>query len=773
MRGNTRDDAITTTTTTTVAGATGQPPQRRHRRSASAAPLRQPLLRDAAAATAISPRRWSCETCRRRKIRCDGVRPACGFCSRRALSTSSDAVADLPPCVYLGSRIRPDSVASSTAASSTTTTAIAVPLLSHVRQAVFASATILPDGYWSPAVPGMPAPLDEPRLSSVDDDGAVRPGALPSEELELCALFFNCPFVGVGFIHQRTFYDSLLSRNAAAHPPAMLRWGICAMSSFTQPHLYSREVSLWYLERARSLAASDIDDVTTIRVQALLTVCCALAHSGNLLSANLLTSMVTRMAQILVTDEDLPAANDEIVNWVEPILLSGQTPVKSPCSETIWTSLDPPEKLLSRSSSSSSYDRLDASLQDWQHNLPPDQRADWATVELPMGDMGAMLHTVGLMEMEVTHKGALSRLMRYRIVDTIRKSLDTARLEKIGHRERPLFDLIRLDVDEQLHVATWIKYAAATATSIAVIVRRLLTEDQKVFLHYGPRVMFFSVLEAALSIVLADAITTTTTPVWQHARTLLAAKSAGTSNPASPTSREAMDAFIEFFRRLQDLLPATSVLYAIVRPMNVLDPGFLRRLFALELQLEEMREQSALWDGLSALSLSHPANVERAAERQVILSVLEAGAGVGTAAGGPAFSPVPAPVPAPAPAPAPMLLASVEWAERMRLLRDYLREVALTTAVIVLTGTPDALPPPPLSKDRSWPAAAALRANKPADATATGATTADTNDDGKEFDLLRAFYAAISGEANVQNDAWQPSVRAVAVSEIVSYLLAS
>ncbi|KAJ1567499.1 hypothetical protein HK405_005732, partial [Cladochytrium tenue] len=434
--------------------------------------------------------------------------------------TSSDAIAALPPCVYLGSRIRPDSVASATAASSTT-------------------------------------------------DGA----------------------------------------------------GASAMVKF------SRDVSLWYLERARSLAASDIDDVTTVRVQALLT------------------------AQILVTDEDLPAANDDkIINWVEPILPSGQTPVKSPCSETIWTSLDPPKKLLSRRHGS-----------DAAHG---------------------------------------------------RTSGDG------GH--------------EQLHVATWIKYVAATATSIAVIVRRLLMADQTVFVHYGPRVMIFSVLEAALSIALADAITTTATP-YGNTR-------ARSSPPTSPTFREAMDAFVEFFRRLQDLLPVTRVLYAIARRMNMLDLGFLRRLFAMELRLAEMREQSALWDGLSALSLSHPANVERAAERQMILLVLEAGGGVGPAAGSPAFSPVPAPVPAPAPAPAPMLLASVEWTERMRLVRDYLREVALTTAVIVLTGSPDALPPPPLSKDRPWPAAAALRANKPTDAAATGATAADINDDAKEFLLVTKSY---------------------------------
>ncbi|KAI9356325.1 hypothetical protein DFJ73DRAFT_823881 [Zopfochytrium polystomum] len=43
-------------------------------------------------------RRWSCETCRRRKIRCDGVRPSCGFCLRK----------NLLPCVFLGTKNRTD-----------------------------------------------------------------------------------------------------------------------------------------------------------------------------------------------------------------------------------------------------------------------------------------------------------------------------------------------------------------------------------------------------------------------------------------------------------------------------------------------------------------------------------------------------------------------------------------------------------------------------------------------------------------------------------------
>ncbi|KAI9359329.1 fungal-specific transcription factor domain-containing protein [Zopfochytrium polystomum] len=43
-------------------------------------------------------RRWSCETCRKRKIRCDGIRPTCGFCVRKKIL----------PCVFVGTKDRAD-----------------------------------------------------------------------------------------------------------------------------------------------------------------------------------------------------------------------------------------------------------------------------------------------------------------------------------------------------------------------------------------------------------------------------------------------------------------------------------------------------------------------------------------------------------------------------------------------------------------------------------------------------------------------------------------
>ncbi|KAJ1569403.1 hypothetical protein HK405_005388 [Cladochytrium tenue] len=42
-------------------------------------------------------RRWSCEGCRRRRKKCDGVRPACGFCVKLS-----------EPCVYHGTMTRVD-----------------------------------------------------------------------------------------------------------------------------------------------------------------------------------------------------------------------------------------------------------------------------------------------------------------------------------------------------------------------------------------------------------------------------------------------------------------------------------------------------------------------------------------------------------------------------------------------------------------------------------------------------------------------------------------
>ncbi|KAI9346071.1 hypothetical protein DFJ73DRAFT_838164, partial [Zopfochytrium polystomum] len=47
-----------------------------------------------------STRRWSCETCRARKIKCDGRRPACGYCVKM----------NKPNCTFLGSKTRVDRV---------------------------------------------------------------------------------------------------------------------------------------------------------------------------------------------------------------------------------------------------------------------------------------------------------------------------------------------------------------------------------------------------------------------------------------------------------------------------------------------------------------------------------------------------------------------------------------------------------------------------------------------------------------------------------------
>ncbi|KAI9324967.1 fungal-specific transcription factor domain-containing protein [Zopfochytrium polystomum] len=69
--------------------------QARERATSSSAGTR---MRSLSAATPNAPWRWSCEPCRTRKIKCDGVRPVCGNCIRRSIKR----------CVFLGTKSKVD-----------------------------------------------------------------------------------------------------------------------------------------------------------------------------------------------------------------------------------------------------------------------------------------------------------------------------------------------------------------------------------------------------------------------------------------------------------------------------------------------------------------------------------------------------------------------------------------------------------------------------------------------------------------------------------------
>ncbi|KAI9350015.1 fungal-specific transcription factor domain-containing protein [Zopfochytrium polystomum] len=60
--------------------------------------LPPPTTSGSRASSRVVPWRWSCETCRSRKTKCDGVRPACGFCVKRGIY----------PCTFLGNKTRVD-----------------------------------------------------------------------------------------------------------------------------------------------------------------------------------------------------------------------------------------------------------------------------------------------------------------------------------------------------------------------------------------------------------------------------------------------------------------------------------------------------------------------------------------------------------------------------------------------------------------------------------------------------------------------------------------
>ncbi|KAI9359247.1 fungal-specific transcription factor domain-containing protein [Zopfochytrium polystomum] len=73
-----------------VSGSSGAPP--------GSGPATSPIVTQVLSASK-APRRWSCEPCRARKIKCDGVRPCCGNCIKRSIKR----------CIFLGTKTKVDS----------------------------------------------------------------------------------------------------------------------------------------------------------------------------------------------------------------------------------------------------------------------------------------------------------------------------------------------------------------------------------------------------------------------------------------------------------------------------------------------------------------------------------------------------------------------------------------------------------------------------------------------------------------------------------------
>ncbi|KAJ1548440.1 hypothetical protein HK405_003183 [Cladochytrium tenue] len=249
------------------------------------------------------PRRWSCETCRAKKVKCDGVRPVCGNCARRMSRR----------CVFLGLKARVDpalarknqedialalqrradadncvtgSTASSAGANVVTATsthrptaAIAdddedeeIPNLAKLNIFDFVASGVLdPD-----PVPGLGGRVDtvgSAAAAGTEDNGDSslrRPGAPVDEERRLAEAYFDGVSMPLLFVHRRSYFSDM------RRLPALLRAAICAVGSLTpNGSVVPPKIGQWYFRKARALAIGAFDHPCIANVQGLL----VLSHS--------------------------------------------------------------------------------------------------------------------------------------------------------------------------------------------------------------------------------------------------------------------------------------------------------------------------------------------------------------------------------------------------------------------------------------------------------------------------------------------------------------
>ncbi|KAI9356262.1 hypothetical protein DFJ73DRAFT_823704 [Zopfochytrium polystomum] len=297
-------------------------------------------------------RRWSCETCRRRKLRCDGNRPTCSYCVSRRTA-----------CVYVGSRVR---------AEFDMEKAAKIEKEKTLRRAVGIPETPSPqeDGLDSPELEAMPpfsVAVDLIHSLSLDPIEALsfqlRPGAREDEEYSLSDIFFKTTPLVSGVLHKRTYLLNYLSM------PAYLRLAVCAAGA-ANPTSSSvdREKSEWYSHEAlKRLEVALLEPPRLECLQALMIVpptrlCCP---------ATLHVERMTNLALMLrlhIDPDYLPECARS--SWHEkearrrcwwylfvtdhmmvttlldkPAMSRHISTVKPVCPERLWTSMKPPESL--------------------------------------------------------------------------------------------------------------------------------------------------------------------------------------------------------------------------------------------------------------------------------------------------------------------------------------------------------------------------------------------------------------------------------------------
>ncbi|KAI9359330.1 fungal-specific transcription factor domain-containing protein [Zopfochytrium polystomum] len=348
-------------------------------------------------------RRWSCETCRKRKIRCDGVRPSCGFCVRKKIV----------PCIYVGTKdradidlarqfeaerrrrrtVKPDppgkpakkskstvqhgswsvghavegnswiEPAEARCTSSYAETQLSGPADSS-RQPYSSSAAY----FDSPTFSATPGPQLPPLHTNWNDPAYRRPGSEPDEHYALITQFFKFPTLGASHVHKR----SLLMSFDYISP--LFRLALCACGALiARASSISKDVVQWYYDQACALAKSAMQNVSLETFQALLLLIqVANGHcQRSAWSATLRDAVQMAVSLNLNVDPDLLPRGALIEgSWLEketrrrcwwacyliernlactffqtPVLSRDVCSVKPICPDNIWTSPKTPSEL--------------------------------------------------------------------------------------------------------------------------------------------------------------------------------------------------------------------------------------------------------------------------------------------------------------------------------------------------------------------------------------------------------------------------------------------
>ncbi|KAI9343438.1 hypothetical protein DFJ73DRAFT_841581 [Zopfochytrium polystomum] len=301
-------------------------------------------------------RRWSCEPCRRRKLKCDGSRPSCSQCCKKNLD-----------CVYLGTRMRIDEELEDRYKAE----------LERLRLKRMALMTQKSNLYYLPVTPPKQDVFDFMKGMSLNSEPlnlelearnfpVLRPGAHETEESMLIDSFFGIKPSLSSFVHKRTYLRNYKTL------PSFLRLAVCAAGA-TIPFETNMPPSdaQWYIDHSVRLLNQGLHRPGIECVQALLILATTASCAGEKKQALLNMDAAINLALILRLnidpDNDPDVANlnsieketrrrcwwqcfvfDQMmtaVSYSEPILKRGMSTVKPLAKESLWMSSKPPESL--------------------------------------------------------------------------------------------------------------------------------------------------------------------------------------------------------------------------------------------------------------------------------------------------------------------------------------------------------------------------------------------------------------------------------------------